>query len=107
MDLIGKLAEQKPRLRYRCIQGELVKLGHSCSHYTVRKVLRRHGMPPVPRRSQRSWRELVRQHADQILATDFFAFYVSVSVRPGGLARFFAVWLGLWLVDDVPLVETV
>ena len=30
-------------------------------------------MPPAPRRSQRSWREFVRQHADQILATDFFA----------------------------------
>ncbi len=30
-------------------------------------------MPPTPRRSQRSWRGYVRQHADQILATDFFA----------------------------------
>jgi putative transposase len=35
-------------------------------------VLRRHGREPAPRRSQRSWREFVRQHADQILATDFF-----------------------------------
>jgi putative transposase len=53
--------------------GELGKLGHRCSNLTVRKVLRRHGLEPAPRRSQRTWREFVRQHADQILATDFFA----------------------------------
>jgi len=51
--------------------GELRKLGHRCSNLTVRKVLRRHGQEPAPRRSQRTWREFVRQHADQILATDF------------------------------------
>src|SRR5262244_1099114 len=51
---------------------ELLKLGHRCSNMTVRKVPRRHGLEPAPRRSQRSWREFVRQHADQILATDLF-----------------------------------
>ena len=35
-------------------------------------MLRRHGLPPAPRHSERSWREFVRQHAEQILATDFF-----------------------------------
>jgi putative transposase len=39
---------------------------------TVRRVLRRHGLSTAPRRSQRSWREFVRQHADQLLAVDFF-----------------------------------
>ena len=29
-------------------------------------------MLPAPRRSQRSWRRFVREHADHILATDFF-----------------------------------
>ncbi len=48
------------------------KLGHRCSHLTVRRVLRRHGLPPAPCRGQRTWREFVRQHADQILAVDFF-----------------------------------
>lgn len=36
------------------------------------KVLRRHRISPAPRRGLCSWREFVRQHADQILATDFF-----------------------------------
>jgi hypothetical protein len=40
--------------------------------HTIRKVLRRYGLPPAPRRSRRSRREFVGQHADQILATDFF-----------------------------------
>ncbi len=28
--------------------------------------------PPAPQRSHRSWREFVHQHADQLLAVDFF-----------------------------------
>ena len=70
--LIVKLARENEGWGYRRIVGELIKLGHHCSNMTVRKVLRRHGLEPAPRRSQRSWREFVRQHADQILATDFF-----------------------------------
>jgi transposase InsO family protein len=71
-ELILRIARENPRWGYRRIQGELRKLGHRCSHLTVRKVLRRHGLPPAPRRGQRSWREFVRQHADQVLAVDFF-----------------------------------
>ena len=71
-DLIVKLAEQNPRWEYRRIHGELRKLGHLCSHWTIRKVLRRRGLPAAPRLSQCSWREFVHQHADQILACDFF-----------------------------------
>ena len=67
-----KLARENERWGYRRITGELLKLGHRCSHLTVRKVLRRHNLPPAPRRGQGSWREFVRQHADQMLASDFF-----------------------------------
>ena len=72
-ELILKFARENEGWGYRRIVGELRKLGHRCSHLTVRKVLRRHGLEPAPRRSQRSWREFVRQHADQILACDFFS----------------------------------
>src|SRR5262245_19916893 len=51
---------------------ELLKLGMRCSHLTVVRVLRRHRLGPAPRRTQRSWRSFVRQHADQTLACDFF-----------------------------------
>jgi putative transposase len=52
--LILCLAGENSRWGYRRIQGELLKLGHRCSHLTVRRVLRRHGMPPAPRRGQRT-----------------------------------------------------
>ena len=35
-------------------------------------MLRRHNLPLAPRRGQRSWREFIRQHADQMLASEFF-----------------------------------
>jgi putative transposase len=70
--LILQLARENPRWGYRRIQGELLKLGHKISHITVRNVLRGHGVLPAPRRSQRSWRQFVREHADVLLATDFF-----------------------------------
>ena len=50
----------------------MLKLVMRCSHLTVVRVLRRHRLGPAPRRRQRSWRSFVRQHADQMLACDFF-----------------------------------
>jgi hypothetical protein len=57
---------------YCCIQGELLKLSGRCSHGTGRNVLRHHGLLAAPRRGQRSWREFVDQHADQMVGVDFF-----------------------------------
>ncbi len=70
--LIVRLARENPRWGYRRIQGELLKLGYRCAHITVRKVLLHHGLAPAPRRGQVSWRQFVRQHADHLLAIDFF-----------------------------------
>ena len=67
-----RLARENTRWGYRRIQGELLKLGVRCSHETIRAVLRRHGVPPAPLRTRTSWRQFLRQHAHQILATDFF-----------------------------------
>ncbi len=72
-ELILRLARENPGWGYMRVQGELRKLGHRCSYQTVRRVLRRHGLMPARRRSQRSCREFVRREADQILATDFFS----------------------------------
>ena len=54
-DQAGGAANENPRWGYRRIQGELLKLGWRCSHLTVARLLRRHHLPPAPRRSHRSW----------------------------------------------------
>ncbi|HEY8855122.1 MAG TPA: integrase core domain-containing protein [Candidatus Dormibacteraeota bacterium] len=111
-ELILRIARENPRWGYRRIQGELRKLGHRCSHLTVRKVLRRHGLPPAPRRGQRSWREFVRQHADQVLAVDFFTvdtvwltrlyvlFFIEVGSRRVHLAGCTYHPTGAWVVQQ-------
>ena len=71
-ELILGLARENTRWGYRRIQGELLKLSVRCSHETIRGVLRRHGLPPALLRSGTSWRQFPRQHAHQMLATDFF-----------------------------------
>ena len=73
-ELIVRLARENSGWGFRRIQGELLKLGQRCSHQTVQRVLRPHGVHPAPRRSKRSRCEFVHQHADKILACDFFTF---------------------------------
>ncbi len=47
-------------------------MGHRVSQATIRRVLRRQGLPPAPRRGRTTWRAFVAQHRDQLLACDFF-----------------------------------
>ena len=54
--LIVRLARENPRWGCRRIVGELRKLGLRVSATSVRSVLKRHEMPPAPRRSGPSWR---------------------------------------------------
>src|ERR1022692_173026 len=53
------------------IQGELRKLGIRVSASSIRRVLRQHGLGPVPRRGP-TWSEFLRSGAHSVLATDFF-----------------------------------
>ena len=70
--LILRLARENQRWGYRRIQGELKKLGVSVSATGICAVLRRHGLPPAPRRDGPSWREFLTQQAAGIMACDFF-----------------------------------
>jgi transposase InsO family protein len=47
-------------------------MGHRISRATIRRVLRRHALPPAPRCGRTTWRAFVAQHRDQLLACDFF-----------------------------------
>ena len=72
VELIVRLARENPRWGYLRIVGELKKIGVVVSKGSVANVLRRHRLPPAPRRSGPTWTEFLRAQADAIVATDFF-----------------------------------
>jgi hypothetical protein len=58
---------------YDRIVGALANLGYELSDQTVGNVLRRHDMPPAPRRRHTTtWAEFIRIHLAVLAATDFF-----------------------------------
>ena len=73
VDLIVRFARENPAWGYGKLQGERLKLGHRASRVTIKRVLRRHGLPPAPRRRHATtWRAFLAQHREQLLACDFF-----------------------------------
>ncbi len=72
IDLIVRFARENHTWGYGKIQGELLKVGHRVSRATIRRGLRRQGLPPAPRRGSTTWRAFVAQHRDQLLACDCF-----------------------------------
>jgi putative transposase len=50
----------------------LLKLGHRVSSTSIRNLLRRHRVPPPPRRAGLTWRRFLRAHGRAILACDYF-----------------------------------
>jgi len=72
IELIVRLARENRAWGYGTIQGELLKVGHRVSRATIKRVLRRQGLPPAPRRGHTTWRAFLAQHREQLLACDFF-----------------------------------
>jgi putative transposase len=111
-ECVLRLAEENPRWGYGRIQGEALKLGFRISHMGVARILRSRGIPPAPRRSQTTWRRFVRQHAAQMLATDFFTvetawlqrlhvlFFMELASRKVHLAGITASPTGEWVAQQ-------
>ncbi len=69
-DLILRLARENPTWGYVRMRGELLKLGHAVAASTIQLLLRRHHVPPAPRRAGLSWAACLRAHAAGLLACD-------------------------------------
>jgi len=74
------------------MQGALANLGHKLARNTIANILKRHGIAPAPERSRRTtWKDFLRRHLDQIVATNFFTVEVWTCT---GLQRFIASLYG-------------
>jgi putative transposase len=73
-ELIVRLARENPRWGYSKIYGELTKLGYQIGRSTVRDILKRQHVPPVPERGRQgsTWQGFLGHYREQFLACDFF-----------------------------------
>ena len=69
--LVVRMAEENPTWGYTRIQGALKNVGHRVGRSTIARIVKAHGLPPVPQRPT-SWRTFLRAHWGAIAGADFF-----------------------------------
>ncbi|MDQ6614178.1 MAG: integrase core domain-containing protein [Actinomycetota bacterium] len=86
VEVVLRLAREKPRWGYVRIAGECAKVGVKVSGTSVRNVLGRHHLGPAPRKDGPTWAEFLHSQASGVLACDFF------SVDTVGLRRLYVLF---------------
>ena len=69
--LAVRMAEENPTWGYTRILGALKNVGHRVSRSSIARILKAHGIPPVPERPT-SWQVFLRAHWGAIAGADFF-----------------------------------
>jgi hypothetical protein len=93
------LARENSGWGYDRIVGALANLGHPVSDQTVGNILRRHGIAPVPERSQTTtWRDFIRRHMDVLASTDFFTVEV---LTWRGLVTYYVLFSFIWTAEGL------
>jgi putative transposase len=111
-ELILRLARENPNWGYVRLRGELSKLVHPIAASTIQRLLRRHRVPPAPRRAGLAWSAFLRAHAEGLLACDIFAvetarlhvvyvlYFLEVQTRRVFLAGCTAHPTGAWVTQQ-------
>ena len=61
--LVARLAKENPSSGHDRVVGAMANLGPKVSDQTVGNILKRHDIPPAPKRKQStSWRDFIRAH---------------------------------------------
>jgi putative transposase len=84
---VVRRARENPRWGYLRIVGESRKLGIRVSATSVRRILREHGLDPVPRRTGLDWTAFLHAQAGGMLACDF------LTVETVGLTRLYVLFV--------------
>jgi putative transposase len=85
-----QMARENSGWGYDRIAGALANLGHEVSAQTVGNVLKRHGIAPAPKRTQKTtWREFIAAHMAVVVGADFFTVKV---LTWRGLATYYVLF---------------